>query len=198
VLCALPGRVLTGRSDAPGPIAGSSLHPVTRAMRAPPPVEFTSALGRAWRAALSLLVGAAVAVPLAWSLPYAAGGRDSGLFEVLGDPLAQAGLALGLAAMACAAFWRAGKRAAMRERTLRWDGQDWLLAGDASARPDQRGDAALMLDLGPWMLVRFVPHASGAATWLPLAVAGDRVRWAALRGALWNWRAGRGDARPWR
>jgi hypothetical protein len=172
-------------------------------MRAPPPVEFKSALARAWRTALSLLVGASVAVPLAWSLPFLAarwgGGQPDALFEALGNPLVQGGLAAWVAAMAVAAFWLASKRAAASERTLRWDGQDWVLAGAAAGRPDQRGDAALMLDLGPWMLVRFLPRAStgsGAATWLPLTVAGDLARWAAFRGALWNWRAGRGDAGP--
>ena len=71
---------------------------------------------------------------------------------------------------------------------------DWVLAGGTT--PDQRGDASMMLDLGPWMLVRFLPHAGmGSATWLPLTVGLDLARWAALRGALWNWRAGRGDAR---
>ena len=101
--------------------------------------------------------------------------------------------------MVVAAFWLARRRSTAGERTLRWDGQDWVLAGDAQGGPDQRGDAALMLDLGPWMLVRFLPYAAaghGAATWLPLTVAGDLARWAALRGALWNWRAGRGDAHP--
>ena len=66
-------------------------------------------------------------------------------------------------------------------------------------RPEQRGDAALMLDLGPWMLVRFLPYAAvgaGSSVWLPLSVGVDAARWAALRGALWNWRAGRGNARP--
>ena len=61
-----------------------------RAMRAPPPVEFTSALGRAWRAALSLLVGASVAVPLAWGLPYVAahwgGRRPDALIDGAGQP----------------------------------------------------------------------------------------------------------------
>ena len=177
-------------------------------MRAPPPVEYTSALGRAWRAALSLLVGASVAVPLAWGLPYLAarwGSRQpDALFEALGNPLFQAALALWVAAMGVVAFWLAHRRWTAGERTLRWDGQDWVLAGDARGHAEQRGDAALMLDLGPWMLVRFLPHASGgaglgsvgAATWLPLTVAGDLARWAALRGALWNWRAGHGDARP--
>jgi hypothetical protein len=172
-------------------------------MRAPPPVEYTSALGRGWRVALSLLVGASVAVPLAWVLPYFAahwGSRyPDAVSEALGNPLAQLALALWTAAMVVAAFWLARRASTAGERTLRWDGQDWVLAGEAPGRPDQRGAATLMLDLGPWMLVRFLPLASshlGAAIWLPLTVAGDLARWAALRGALWNWRAGRRDPRP--
>ena len=193
-------------------------------MRAPPPVEFRSALDGAWRVALALLVGAAVAVPLAWGLPYLAahGGSlapNAGV-EALGRPSVQGGLALLLAAVATAAFWLAGARAARSERTLRWDGEDWVLAGDAAGRTARRGDAALMLDLGDWMLVRFTTPRSGPfegpdpsrggepgpgpapgrpaafSTWLPLSVAGDPARWAALRGALWNWRDGRGEARP--
>ena len=171
-------------------------------MRAPPPVEFTSALGRAWRTALSLLVGASVAAPLAWGLPYFAlhwGSLQPDAFlGALSNPAVQAALACWAGLMAVAAFWLWSKQSAASERTLRWDGQDWVLAGDGH-HTDQRGDAALMLDLGAWMLVRFLPYAGagyGSATWLPLAVAGDLARWAALRGALWNWRGGRGDARP--
>jgi hypothetical protein len=176
-------------------------------MRAPPPVEITSALGRAWLAALSLLVGASAAVPLAWALPYVAahwGGRQPDLLlDGLSNPAVQAVLALWAGAMVVAAFWLA-RRSSTHERRLVWDGQDWVLAGDASGQPDQRGDAALMLDLGPWMLVRFLPTAAarsgfaglGAGTWLPLTLAGDLARWAALRGALWNWRAGRAAGRP--
>jgi hypothetical protein len=174
-------------------------------MRAPPPVEFKSTRCRSWRGVLSLLVGASVAVPLAWALPYIAargGGRQPDVLDGLANPAIQAALALWIGAMAFAAFWRSRKSAAASERTLRWDGQDWILAGGASGRPDQRGDAALMLDLGPWMLVRFVPYAAagrrGAATWLPLTLDGDFARWAALRGALWNWRGGppAGAGRP--
>ena len=113
-------------------------------MRAPPPVEFKSALARAWRTALSLLVGASVAVPLAWSLPFLAarwgGGQPDALFEALGNPLVQGGLAAWVVAMAVAAFWLASKRAAASERTLRWDGQDWVLAGGALAGQPEGGD----------------------------------------------------------
>ena len=96
--------------------------------------------------------------------------------------------------MAVAAFWWWHRRTVVGERALRWDGQDWVLVDDGL---DRRGDAALMLDLGPWMLVRFLPSTGmESATWLPLTLGPDVARWAALRGALWNWRAGRGDA--WR
>ena len=173
-------------------------------MRAPPPVEVTSALGRAWRAMLSLLVAASVAVPLAWGLPHVAshwgGLRPDAFFAVLAAPAVQAGIALWIGLMAFAAFWLSSGARRASERTLRWDGQDWVLPGGADGRPDQRGDASLMLDLGPWMLVRFVPYAAAAnglgGSWLPFHMASDVARWASLRGALWNWRAGRGDARP--
>ena len=172
-------------------------------MRAPPPVEYTSALGRAWRAALSLLVGASVAVPLAWGLPYIAahwGSRQpDALLDAVSDPLVQGVLVLWAAAMVAAAIWLWQRARLAGERTLRWDGQDWVLKSHARGPAEQRGDAELMLDLGPWMLVRFLPHAAagaGSSVWLPLGVGLDVARWAALRGALWNWRAGRGDARP--
>jgi hypothetical protein len=165
-------------------------------MRAPPPVEYTSTLGPAWRVALSLLVGGAVAIPLAWGFPYLAAGQANPPLDALGDPLTQGGLALLAAAIVVAAFWQWPGRHRTSERTLRWDGQDWVLAAAAPTHAEQRGDAELMLDLGPWMLVRFLPYAGmGSATWLPLTVGLDLARWAALRGALWNWRAGRGDAR---
>jgi hypothetical protein len=166
-------------------------------MRAAPPVEFTSAPGRFLRGALGLLVGATVAVPLAWGLPYLAahwGSRQPDLvFTLLGDPLVQAGLAAWVGLMAAAAFWLARRAAREGERTLRWDGQDWVLAGAVNGPSDERGSAALMFDLGPWMLVRFLPYALaggsfGGGTWLPFYVAGDLARWAAFRGALWTWR----------
>jgi len=163
-------------------------------MRAPPPVEFDSTSSGGWRAALSLLVGAAVGVPAAWALPYVAAAWSDpevgALAGRLGDPAPQATLALVLAAAVVAVFWRAWPGLSGAPRTLRWDGQDWVLA--QAGAPDRRGGATLMLDLGRWMLVRFHPaEAAGrhAAAWLPLTATADAARWAALRGALWNWRS---------
>jgi hypothetical protein len=166
-------------------------------MRAPPPVEHVSSLGRAWRAALACIVAASVAVPLAWALPYLAshGGsrQPDPFFAALADPAVQGGIASWIGLMVFAAAWMARQSHRASERTLRWDDQDWVLPA-FDGHTEQRGDASLMLDLGPWMLVRFLPvvatRAGGVgATWLPFHMASDLARWAALRGALWNWRA---------
>ena len=157
-------------------------------MSAAPPVEYTSAPGRFLRGALSVLVGATVAVPLAWGLPHFAAHWDTPRpdpwLALLDDPAVQAGGAAWVGLMVAAAFWLSRQVMRAGERTLHWDGQDWRLG-------DERGAASLMLDLGPWMLVRFLPCAGGAS-WLPFHLAGDLARWAALRGALWTWR----DAAP--
>jgi hypothetical protein len=143
-----------------------------------------------------------VAVPLAWGLPYFASHWGSlhpdPLVDALQRPAVQAGIAAWVAAVVFVAAWLLHQAGRASERTLRWDGQDWVLPG-AGGLPDQRGTASLMLDLGPWLLVRFLPHAAyadagagfGAGTWLPLHMAGDLARWATLRGALWS---GRGRA----
>ena len=170
-------------------------------MRAPPPVDYPSALTRTWRTLLSLVVGASLASLMAWALPYVAAqgkGRQAAvLLDALADPVLQAVLALGVGGVVGAVVWLSWKSGSASERTLRWDGQDWVLRHLHGDGPDERGDAALMLDLGPWMLVRFLPGAgTGSATWLPLAAGLDRARWAALRGALWNWRGNPRDARP--
>ena len=170
-------------------------------MRAPPPVEVTSSLGRAWRAALSSLIATSVAVPLAWGLPYFAshwdGLKPDGFFVALTNPALQAAIAIWAGTMIFAAAWLSTRARRASERTLRWDGQDWVLPAGPDGRPEQRGDASLMLDLGPWMLVRFLPDAASGlgrgASWLPFHVASDLARWATLRGALWNWRGARDD-----
>jgi hypothetical protein len=160
-------------------------------MRAPPPVEYPSSFGPAWRGATALLVGAAAGVTCAWALPRVFAER-TGLESValVASPAFQAALASLVGLVAAAAFGCLRRTTSFSERLLRWDGQEWWLPG-AGGAPDVPGDVALMLDLGPWMLARFVPHApAGRAVWLPLTISADLARWAALRGALWNWRTG--------
>lgn len=70
---------------------------------------------------------------------------------------------------------------------LRWDGRVWHL-GQHAGDPVP-GDLRVAIDLGPWMLLRFVPSASGAragTTWLPLQRRGLEAEWHALRCAVYS------------
>ena len=63
---------------------------------------------------------------------------------------------------------------------LRWDGQAWHL----DAVP---GDLAVVIDLGPWMLLRFTPAVPAARmTWLPVQRRGLEAQWHALRCAVYS------------
>ncbi len=71
--------------------------------------------------------------------------------------------------------------------SLGWDGSTWQL--QRSGIDGRAGRVALMLDLGSWLLVRFVPDAAAArtrrrATWLPLSRRDAAEAWPALRVAL--------------
>jgi hypothetical protein len=69
--------------------------------------------------------------------------------------------------------------------SLRWDGQLWHLGPPASAGHEPRsGELRVLIDLGPWMLLRFEPAASTwrhRATWLPAQRRGLESQWHALR-----------------
>jgi hypothetical protein len=62
---------------------------------------------------------------------------------------------------------------------LRWDGQAWHL----DAVP---GDLAVVIDLGPWMLLRFTPAVPARVTWLPVQRRGLEAQWHALRCAVYS------------
>jgi hypothetical protein len=90
---------------------------------------------------------------------------------------------LGLAAAVLSRRWLAHE-----PRRLVWDGQVWAVQGADNTL--QRGRATLMLDLGRWMLVRFVPGATprvwpAAAVWLPLREREVGTGWLALRVTLY-------------
>jgi hypothetical protein len=121
-------------------------------------------------------------------------------------------LALALLAMLCVATWLArreppiplwmlGAAAAavvamiallyslwrIPARHLRWDGQVWLLA-EPAGRPtgEVAGELTVVIDLGPWMLLRFAPGGSTRAVWLPAQRRGLEAKWHALRCAVYS------------
>jgi len=114
-----------------------------------------------WRSFQQALVALSTAVAAAWA------GAQLGAASVA---LAGAALALGLVAA-----WWAGRRLNTPDRRLAWDGAAWQLHPEGIA-----GQAALMIDLGDWMLVRFSP----GAHWLPLSRRDLAADWQALRVAL--------------
>jgi len=99
-----------------------------------------------------------------------------------GAPLLLLSLLLG--GVAALVAWRALSGPAL---SLGWDGSAWQLQRSGIDR--QAGRVALMLDLGSWLLVRFVPDAAPARTrrraaWLPLSRRDAPAAWPALRVAL--------------
>ena len=66
---------------------------------------------------------------------------------------------------------------------LRWTGTAWEMLPPNGAAPI-RGMPTVALDLGGWMLLRFVPDGSRRVLWLPAERRGDAAAWHALRAAL--------------
>jgi hypothetical protein len=131
-------------------------------VRQAPPVSLRCDGSRAWRAVQALLAATACASLVAWLALHAGAGASGAL--------AAAALC---AAIAGAAIWR---RLRPQPVELQWDGQRWALDG-AVGRVD------VMMDLGPWLLLRF-RAAAGRDRWLSVPRAG-RARHG-LRAALYS------------
>jgi hypothetical protein len=134
-------------------------------VHAAPAVSVLCRQGGAWRWFRALLAALAGAAFVAWGLAH--------LQLALWPALAFALLAGGLA-------WWLAQPSPMR---LAWDGQHWSADGRV-------GRLDLMMDLGPWMLLRLRPaDAPGRCLWLPLGVgdveADTGASLHALRAALY-------------
>jgi hypothetical protein len=68
--------------------------------------------------------------------------------------------------------------------TLRWDSRRWLMAREDGA--EQAGELAVAIDLGAWMLLRFVPAGRRSASWIALQRCGLEGQWHALRCAVYT------------
>ena len=134
-------------------------------------------LGGAWRCVLTLLPALATAALLAWAAAQ------------LQLPSASAWPAMALiASLVALVAWR---RARPQALLLAWDGQRWTADGCA-------GDLDLMMDLGPWMLLRLRPDdRTRRAVWIPVSATDAGAARHALRAALYS-RAAKpvGDASP--
>jgi len=134
-------------------------------MRASPACQVSLRRFGVWRAAVLGLGLLGVASVTAWLAS-----REEALS-------AQLASAIGLAALMMAALVASLLRTPAAD--LRWDGQVWQLG----AMP---GDLTVVLDLGPWMLLRFTAGAPARTTWLPVQRRGLEGQWHALRCAVYS------------
>lgn len=86
--------------------------------------------------------------------------------------------------LAGAVAWAATGR--IGSATLAWSRGNWLLTGPAPQATATRGALELMLDLGPWMLLRFRAHDRRASRWFGVDASAAGPRWHLLRAALYR------------
>ena len=123
-------------------------------------------LGGAWRWEVTVLPALATAALLAWAAAHLQWPRAS----------AWPALALTTSLVALLAWRRARPQALL----LAWDGQRWTADGCA-------GDVDLMMDLGPWMLLRLRPDdPRRRAVWIPVSATDAGSARHALRAALYS------------
>ena len=137
-------------------------------MRGAPPVEVRVRRQGSWQAFVVVLVASTAGTIGVWLATSEAG-------IALKVALALATVAVGLGALSTAA---------PLDITLRWTGATWVLRRQP-ASDEHVGTVTVALDLGNWMLLRFIGEPPRArAIWLPVqrgALDGD---WHALRCAV--------------
>jgi hypothetical protein len=137
-------------------------------MRAAPPFQVTLHRFGVWRGAVTALAGSGLATIAAWLAAQQ---------QPIGLPTLSAAI---LAVLAIVALGRSLLRTPTTH--LRWDGLAWHL-GPSTGEPVP-GDLHVAIDLGPWMLLRFIPAAPAArrrTVWLPAQRRGLEGQWHALR-----------------
>ncbi len=137
-------------------------------MRARPSLEIDIVNFGVWRAAVLALTGTVCAAMAAWWLARPAPALMS----------AMAALSVAVAVVAALSSLRLPPLALKRSGGL------WHL--QRGNRPSESGELTVTLDLGGWMLLRFVPElAGGSARWIPLQRRGLEAQWHALRCAVY-------------
>ena len=145
-----------------------------------PAVQVTIRDYSIWRAGTLLLAACVVAALCGWAWQWFR--VDSRMTWL---SLAVMTLAVGLAA----SLWRAVPVG------LKFDGSSWLLWNpDREGGEPIVGEVEVCLDLGAWMLLRFIPAAKRAGVrsrWLPVQRSEVDTRWHALRCAVYSSRPAR-------
>ena len=149
-------------------------------MRAAPAFQVRLHRFGVWRSAVWLLAVLGLATIAAWL--------------VTREPPIHPGVWIAAILSAAALTGSAATLARTPPVDLRWDGLVWHLG--PSAGGPVPGDVIVAVDLGAWMLLRFVPAMPGArprVTWLPVQRRGIEAQWHALRCSVYSPRPAPGD-----
>jgi len=141
-------------------------------MHGSPSCTITVTRFAAWRVAVAAVLLAALASLLAWVLGSPLGADAWVRAAVAAAALVSVGLAVSL--------WR---QAPVR---LRWDGLAWAMAPAADSGAERPGRLEVAIDLGSFLLLRFLPAQAGRAggRWIPVGRAGLESEWHAFRCAV--------------
>jgi hypothetical protein len=153
-------------------------------MRAVAACQFTLRRFDAWRHIVVAFTAGVVLVLILWFVHRPAVWPLSGVAALVLIALAAIGL--------CASLLRTPAV------SLRWDGRDWHAgpAGSAGQEP-ATGALSVAVDLGSWMLLRFVPRGTNRwsrAIWLPVQRSAMEEPWHVLRCAVYSPRPARDAA----
>ena len=152
-------------------------------MRGSPSCEIAVARFDAWRAAVGLVAVAGLASMATWlaTSPLGAG----------------VGVRAGVAVAALAVVVLAASLLRTPGVILRWDGALWSVASRGSTSvPPAVGDLSVALDLGSFLLLRFIAQGrSGLAAvrWIPVGRRGLEHEWHAFRCAVYSPRPASGS-----
>ena len=142
-------------------------------MHGSPSCTITVTRFAAWRVAVAAVLLAALASLGAWLLGSPLG-ADAWVRAAVG---AAALVSVGLAA----SLWR------QPPVRLRWDGVAWAMASAADLGTERSGRLEVAIDLGSFLLLRFLPAAGApraAVRWIPVGRAGLEREWHASRCAV--------------
>jgi hypothetical protein len=134
-------------------------------VRQAPPIALTLSGAGAWRVAQVALPTLSAAVVAVWLVAWT---------PLLAGPLWSSAVAASASMLVAVAAWFGS---APKSVHLIWTGEHW--AADGSP-----GEVDLMLDLGPWLLLRFRPPA-GRSRWLPVPRREAGAAEQGLRAALY-------------
>ena len=152
-------------------------------MRGSPSCAITVTRFGAWRGAVGLVAVAGLASMATW---------------LATSPLGEgAAVRAGVAVAALAVVALAASLLRTPAVSLRWDGALWSVASGATpALAPAPGDLSVALDLGSFLLLRFVAEGRsgpGAARWIPVGRRGLEHEWHAFRCAVYSPRPAAGS-----